>query len=165
MVQEIIPSIQWLLLKGRMLMKSAFRCPEYIFSTDLWPTEMDYYVWVYTCIHCMQLCLSTIDICSSSRFDTVSENLSSCRFWEFPTYFFLEQNFHYPGVEITKWSLRSQRRVNMGFINIHLAQVGLVIILFTGSMQTHYHVVFDEWVPTVVSNTTSDSEVQKRLFM
>ena len=30
-----------------MLMYTALICPDYTFSTDLWPTEMDYAVWVY----------------------------------------------------------------------------------------------------------------------
>ena len=30
-----------------MLMYDTLRCPEDTFSTDLWPIEMDCYIWVY----------------------------------------------------------------------------------------------------------------------
>ena len=30
-----------------MLMHAALRCPEDTLSTDIWPMEMDYVVWVY----------------------------------------------------------------------------------------------------------------------
>ena len=33
-----------------MLMHTALRCPEDTLSTDIWPMEMDYVVWVYNWI-------------------------------------------------------------------------------------------------------------------
>ena len=45
-----------------MLMHAALRCPEEKFSTDLWPMEMDYAVWVYNRIPDMQSGLSAIEI-------------------------------------------------------------------------------------------------------
>ena len=52
-------------------MQAALRCPEDIFSTDIWPMKMDYTVWVYNWIHEMQSGLSVIGIWSRSRFDPV----------------------------------------------------------------------------------------------
>ena len=37
-----------------MVMHAALRCPEDTFSTDIWPTAMDYAVWVYNRIPDMQ---------------------------------------------------------------------------------------------------------------
>ena len=34
-------------MASTMLMHGALRCPEDTFSTNLWPMEMDYAVWVY----------------------------------------------------------------------------------------------------------------------
>ena len=55
-----------------MLMHSALRCPEETFSTDIWPMEMDYAVWVYNQTPDMQSGLSAIEIWSRSRFEPVS---------------------------------------------------------------------------------------------
>ena len=51
-----------------MLMHAALRCPDEIFSTDIWPMEMDYAVRVYNRIPDMQFGLSTIEIWSRSSF-------------------------------------------------------------------------------------------------
>ena len=45
-----------------MLMHAVLRFPEYTLSTDLWPMEMDYTVWVYNRIPDMQYGLSAIEI-------------------------------------------------------------------------------------------------------
>ena len=45
-----------------MLMHTALRCPEDTFSTDIWPIEMYYTVWVYNMIPYMQSGLSAIEI-------------------------------------------------------------------------------------------------------
>ena len=55
-----------------MLMHAALRCPEETLSTDIWPMEMDYAVWVYNRTPDMQSVLSAIEIWSSSRFEPVS---------------------------------------------------------------------------------------------
>ena len=41
-------------MTGTMLMHSALRYPEETLSTDIWPMEMDYDVWVYNWIPDMQ---------------------------------------------------------------------------------------------------------------
>ena len=69
-----------------MSMHDALRCTENTFPTDLWPMEMYYDVWVYNWTNDMQSTLSAIDIWSRSRFEPVSETLSNCHVWGFPTY-------------------------------------------------------------------------------
>ena len=83
-----------------MLMQAALRFPEDILSTDLWPMEMDYYVWVYNRIPDMQSGLSAIEIWSRSMFEPVSETLSNCHVWVCPTYV-LEPKLKKPRVNIT----------------------------------------------------------------
>ena len=68
-----------------------------------------------------------------SSFETVSETLSKCNVCGYPTYV-LEQKLQKPGVNIPKWDTRRLIGVNMGFINMHSSQVGLVIKLFTSSI-------------------------------
>ena len=51
----------------------------------------------------------------------------------------------------------------MGLSNIHSTQVGLVINLLTGSISSHYRVVFDDMFSTVMSSTDVDPEVWIRL--
>ena len=53
-------------------MNPVITCNEDTLSTDLWPIAMDYAVWVYNMILDIQSGLSAIEICSKSRFDTVS---------------------------------------------------------------------------------------------
>ena len=101
-----------------MLMHSALRYPEETFSTDLWPTEMDYAVWVYNRTPDMQSGLSAIEIWSRSRFEPVSETLSNCHVWGCPTYV-LEPKLQKPGVKISKCPPRSRRGFNMGFSKMH----------------------------------------------
>ena len=67
-------------------MHAALRYPEDTLSTYIWPMEMDYYVWVYNRIPDMQSGLSAIEIWSMSRFEPVSETLSNCHVWGYPTY-------------------------------------------------------------------------------
>ena len=69
-----------------MFMHAALICPEDKFTTDLWPTEMDYAVWVYNRIPDMQSGLSAIEICSGPRFEKVSETFNNCHVWGCPTY-------------------------------------------------------------------------------
>ena len=54
----------------------------------------------------MKYGLSDIEICSSSRFGSVSETLSNCHVWGFMAYV-LEPNLHKPGVKIAKCATRS----------------------------------------------------------
>ena len=58
-------------MERTMLMHTALRCTEDTFSTDLWPMEMDYSVWVYNRIPDMKYGLSAIEIWSKVRFETV----------------------------------------------------------------------------------------------
>ena len=145
-----------------MMMQAALRCTGYTLSTDVWPMEMDYDVWVYNHIPDMQSGLSAIEIWSSSRFEPVSETLSNCHVWGCPT-FVLEQKLHNPGVKIPKWDPRILRGVHMGFSKMHSTQVGLVINLLTGSISPQYYVVFDDMFSTVISSTATDTEVWIRL--
>ena len=55
-----------------MLMYTALRCPEENISTDIWPMEIYYAIWVYNRIPAMHFVLSAIEIWSSSRFEPVS---------------------------------------------------------------------------------------------
>ena len=73
-------------MESTMSMHNALRCPEDTFSTDIWPMEMDYAVWVYNQTPDMQSGLSAIGIWSRSRFDPMSETLSNRHVWSFPTY-------------------------------------------------------------------------------
>ena len=124
---------------------------------------MDYAVWVYNRTPDMQSGLSAIEIWSRSRFEPVSETLSNCHVWGFPTYV-LEPKLQKPGVKIPRWDPRSQIGVNMGFSKMHSTQVGLVLNLLTGSISPQYHVVFDDMFSTVMSGTAADPEVWIRLF-
>ena len=110
----------------------------------------------------MQSGLSDIEIWSRSRFEPMSETLRNFHVRGFPTYI-LEKQLQKPGVNITKWDPRSQRRLNMGFSKINLTQFGLVLNLLTGSISPQYHVIFDDMFYTVVSTTAADPEVWIRL--
>ena len=65
-----------LTLARTILIQTALRFPEDIFSTDLWTMEMDYSVWVYNWTPDMQYVLSAIEIWSRLRFEPFSETLS-----------------------------------------------------------------------------------------
>ena len=67
------------------------------------------------------------------------------------------------GLKITKWDTRSLIGVNIGFRKMYSTQVGLVLNLLTGLISPKYHFIFDEIFSTVVSSTSIDTEVQKRL--
>ena len=49
--------------ESTMLMHAALRCPEDTLSTDIWPMEIYYAVWVYNRTPDMQSGLSDIEIC------------------------------------------------------------------------------------------------------
>ena len=123
---------------------------------------MDYAVWVYNWIPDIQSEFSAIEIRSSSIFEPVSENLSNCNVWGYPTYV-LEPKLQKSGAKIPKWDPRSQREVNMSFRYMHSTQVGLVLNMLTGSISPQYNVVFSYMFSTVMSITDSDPEVWIRL--
>ena len=62
-------------------------------------------------------------------------------------------------MKITKWYLRIQSGVNMGYCKNHSTQVELVLKNLTDPISPQYHVVFDDILYTVVIITTSDLEV------
>ena len=109
-------------MESTMLMQTALRCPDDAFSTDLWPTPMDYYVWFYNRIPEMQSGLSSIKILSGSRFEPFSETISNCNVWGCTTYV-LETKLQNHRAKIPKWATRIQLGVNMGFNKIYLTQV------------------------------------------
>ena len=115
-------------MASTMLIHAALRYLEDTLSTDLWPMEMDYYVWVYNRIPYILSGFSAIEIWSRSRFNPVPETLSNCSVWVCTKYV-LEPKLQNPGVKIPKWAPRSQRGVNMGFIMMHSTQIGLVLNL------------------------------------
>ena len=43
-------------------MHNAIRCPKDKFYTDIWPTEIDYSVWIYNIIPGMKSGLSAIEV-------------------------------------------------------------------------------------------------------
>ena len=145
-------------MESTMFMHAALICPDETFYNDLWPMAMDYAVWVYNQIPDTKSGLSNIEIWSGSRFEPVSETLSNCHVWGFPTRV-LEPKLQNPRVKIPKWATRSRIGVNMGFSKMNSTQVGLVINLLTGSISPHYHVVFDDTFSTVMSSTATDPEV------
>ena len=124
-------------MERTMLMQATLICPEDTLYTDLWPTAMDYAVWVYNLTPDMQSGLSAIEIWSSSRFEPVSETLSNCHVWVCPTYV-LEPKFQKPGVKIPKWAPRSLRGVKIS---------------------PQYHVIFDDMFSNVMISTAADPEV------
>ena len=64
-------------MERNMLMHSALRFTEDTLSTDLWPMEMYYAVWVYNRTPDIKYGLSDIEIWSRSRLEPVSETLSN----------------------------------------------------------------------------------------
>ena len=105
-------------MAGTMLMHAAFRCTEGKLSANIWPMVMDYYLWFYNRIPDVQSILSAIELCPRSKFGTMSETLSNFHVWGCPAYV-LDPKLQNSVGNIPKWYPRSQRGVNMGFININ----------------------------------------------
>ena len=143
-------------------MHTALRYPEDKLYTDIWKMTMVYDVRVYNWIPDMQSGLSSSEILSRSKLKKFSETFSNCHIWGFPTYV-LQLKSKKPRVRIHYWIPRSQRGVNIGFRNMHLTQVGLVLNLLDGSTSPHYHVVFDEMFSTVVGSIGTYPEFLIRL--
>ena len=122
-------------MESTMLIHATIRCTEGTLYTDIWPTAMDYDVWIYKHIPNVQSILSAVDKWSRSRsrFVLVSETLSNCHVWVCPIYV-LETKFQKPVVKIPKWDTRSRRGFNMRFIIIHSMQFGLVLNFLTDSI-------------------------------
>ena len=88
----------------------------------------------------------------------IYKTLINCHLWGCQTYV-LESKFNKTGVKISKWYPRSQRRVDMGFRNIHSTKVGLVLNLLTDSISPQYHVVFDDMLSNVVIIIDAEQEL------
>ena len=73
-------------MESTMLVHAVLRFHEDTLSTDLWKMAIDYAGWVYNRIPDIQSGLSVIEICSRSRFETVSETISNCHVWGCPKY-------------------------------------------------------------------------------
>ena len=87
----------------------------------------------------------------------MSETLSNCHVWGCLAYV-LELKLKNTGVKIPKWDPRRRRWFNMGFSKMHSTQVGLVLNLLTGSISSHYHVVFDDMFSIVAIGTAVDQK-------
>jgi hypothetical protein len=69
--------------------------------------------------------------------------------WGFPVYGMDPQMQQ--GRKVPRWQPRSRRGVNLGFSLQHSSEVTLVLNLTTGSIDTQFHVVFDDQFTTVSS--------------
>jgi len=56
------------------------------------------------------------------------------------------------GKKLPKWKPRARRGQFMGWSPLHASSVALVRHLTTGYLSPQYHVVFDPWFETVLSN-------------
>ena len=67
-------------------MYAALIFPKDAFPTDIWTTAMDFSICIYNIIYEMQYYIYGIEIWTRSMFEMVSETLSNCHVWGFPTY-------------------------------------------------------------------------------
>ena len=58
--------------------------------------------------------------------------------------------------KISKWKPRAQAGMFLGFSNLHLSLVGMVLNIRTGYISPQFHVVYDEKFETVMTNMLID---------
>ena len=120
------------------MLHSAYHWPEHA-SLKLWPMAINYAVWVYNHLPRVDTGLCPDEMWSQSR--TTHDNLRRAHVWGCPIYV-LEPALQ-DGKKIPKWQPRARLGKFVGFSNVHLSLVPLVLNVVTHKISPQYHVVFD----------------------
>ena len=76
----------------------------------------------------------------------------------------LEPKLQKSGVKIPNWASRSHFGIHVGFSKVHSSLVGLILNQATGSISSHFHVVYDDLFTTVYSKNAEVSESWRNIF-
>jgi hypothetical protein len=114
-------------------------------DSSLWPMAATYAAHVYNHIPKDGICPA--DICTGST--VPRHRLIDLHVWGCPVYV-LDPKIQ-QGQKLPRWQPRSHCGIFMGLSNQHSSEVPMVLNLKTGSITTHFHVVFDNLFTTVPS--------------
>ena len=131
-------------------------------SLKLWPMAINYTVWVYNHLPRVDTDLCPDEMWSQLR--TTHDDLQRAHVWGCPIY--VLKPALQEGKKIPKWQPRARLVKFVGFSNVHLAVVPLVLNGVSLKISPQYHVVFNDKVSTVNSLSTEDSleEQWTRIF-
>ena len=115
-------------MERTIFMHAVLRCTDQTISTDFFPMAMYYAVWVYNKIPDMQSGYPLLEYGQGKCLSQCHKILATFMVRVVQPMFY-NRKLQKPGVKTPKWDPRSQRVVNTDFINMHSAQVGLVINL------------------------------------
>jgi hypothetical protein len=141
-------SIQTIMSMARTMMIHAhIRWPD-VQDLSLWPMAVDYAVYIYNHTPNPTTGIAAIDVMTRTR--APRHKLADIHTWGCPTYV-LEPTLH-DGKKIPRWQPRSRRGVFLGFSPKHASTVPIVLHNSTLHISPQFHVVFDDWFSTVISD-------------
>jgi hypothetical protein len=143
-----------------MMLHVALRWPGYS-EQDLWPLAMSHAVHLWNHTPKMTYGLAPIEIFSGTKSDY--NHLLNSHPWGCPVYI-LDPKLR-DGHKIPKWEPRSRRGQYMGISPNHASTVHLVRNFQTGPITPQYHLVFDDFFETVVSEGEQEPTVWPELVV
>ena len=142
-------AIRILVSKARTAMiHSALHWPEAEDAT-LWPLALSHAAHLYNHTPNELSGIAPVEIFSRTASD--GQALRNSHPWGCPVYV-LEPRLTESGGKIPKWQPRSRRAQYMGVSPVHAETVGLVRNLHTGYISPQFHLVYDDWFETVLSD-------------
>ena len=130
-----------------MLIHASMRNPDVI-TADLWPFALQHSAYIWNTVPKSNN-YSPNEILTSVLDENNYAYLKHLHVWGCPTYIL---NYKLAvGQKLPKWEPRSRRGVYLGTSTEHSSNVPLVLTLKTGSITPQYHVVFDDFFTTAVS--------------
>ena len=130
-----------------MLLHAAIRWPD-VADASLWPMVLEYAAYVYNHMPHDNSGIAPIDIWTRTTWPR--EQLRNLHVWGCPAYV-LDPKLQ-GGNKLPKWQPRSRRGIFVGLSRMHSSSVGQILNLRTGTISPQFHVVYDDWFSTVMSN-------------
>jgi hypothetical protein len=144
-------SIQTIMSTARaMMIHSSLHWTD-LEMTQLWPMAVKHAVYLWNRMPDEKTGLSPLDMFTKTRWP--HSRFNDLHVWGCPVYV-LDTTLS-NGHKIPRWQNRSTRCIFVGMSDSHASSVPLVLNPVTGAITAQYHVVFDDWFATVVSDPST----------
>jgi len=138
-------------LARTMMLHAAIRWPE-VADASLWPMAVDYAVFIFNHVPNASTGVAPVEVMTRSTWPR--HHLQNLHVWGCPAYV-LEPALR-DGKKIPRWKPRSKRSMFVGLSPVHANTIPLVLSCETLAITPQFHVVFDDWFTTVISQGVDD---------
>ena len=134
-----------------MMLHAAVQWPE-VADASLWPMAVDYAVFIFNHVPNPTTGVAPIEMMTRSAWPR--QQLQNLHVWGCPSYV-LDPALR-DGKKIPRWKPRSKRSIFVGLSPVHANTIPLILFCDTLAISPQFHVVFDDWFTTVISQQVED---------